>query len=160
MSSAEIMPIRAPMNCAVSAAPKGAWLGLGLGLRGECQSTVSSRLTGAHGGWDEHGGAPSIACRGIFARAARSPRSRPRRTCRRPHLVVVVVAEVKVVEEEEEAVVAVVAAVVVVEEEEEARTSADGPSGGQDHLEAEERSTEAVVRARERRLGALRLQEV
>jgi len=74
--------------------------------------------------------------------------------------VVVVVAEVKVVEEEEEAVVAVVAAVVVVEEEEEARTSADGPSGGQDHLEAEERSTEAVVRARERWLGALRLQEV
>ena len=159
MSSAEIMPIRAPMNCAVSAAPKGAWLGLGLGLRGECQSTVSSRLTGACGGWDEHGGAPSIACRGIFARAALSPRSRPRRTCRRPHLVVVVVA-VKLDEEEEVAVV-----VVVVEEEEEevveeARTSADGPSGGQDHLEAEERSTEAVVRARERWLGALRLQEV
>ena len=159
MSSAEIMPIRAPMNCAVSAAPKGAWLGLGLGLRGECQSTASSRLTGAHGGWDEHGSAPSIACRGIFARAARSPRSRPRHTCRRPHLVVVVVVVVKV-KEEEEAVVVVVGAAAAEVVVEEARTSADGPSGGQDHLEAEERSTEAVVRARERRLGALRLQEV
>ena len=75
----------------------------------------------------------------------------------------VVVAAVKLDDEEE---IAVVVVVVVVEEEEEeevveeARTSADGPSGGQDHLEAEERSTEAVVCRGERRLGALRLQEV
>ena len=72
-------------------------------------------------------------------------------------VVVVVVVKVKGEEEAVVVVVVVAAAEVVVEE---ARTSADGPSRGQDHLEAEERSTEAVVRARERRLGALRLQEV